>query len=150
MFILSWLFPIGGLSKTIGLLESAIDSTQATNGEVSAQAAQLKADMAANQEGQKSAQNIRDKANKNFLAEDKDLKQAVSQMDEAIKMLAAIGGDQTLGKNADHDKFMAGAKVKSPLLIALGSEVKTALTAASIFLSPAQQKQMASFIQALF
>jgi hypothetical protein len=140
---------IAELSKMEGLLDSAIDNLQASNGGLSAQTAQFKADMAENEKGRTEAQNIRDKANKAFLAEEADLTQAVGQMDEAIKTLAAIGADQTLGKSAaDHEKFMAGVKTKSPLLLsALGSEVKTALQAASIFLSPEQKKTVGGFLQ---
>lgn len=65
---------IASLSKTIGLLESSIDNLQATNGEVSAQTAKFKKDMASNEEAQTSAQNIRDKAKDAFEAEEKDLK----------------------------------------------------------------------------
>jgi len=138
---------ISSLSKTINLLSSSIDGVQATNGELSTQTAQLKADMAANEQGRKDAQNIRDKAKKSFDAEEQDLKQAVAQMDEAIKVLSAIGADQTLGKAAaDHEKFMAG----KGSLMALGSEVKNALAAASIFLSADQKKQVGSFLQAPF
>jgi len=142
---------IAGLSKTIGLLESAIDSVQSTNGELSAQVGQLKADMAENEQARKDAENIRKKAKAAFEAESKDLQQAIGQMDEAIKVLSAIGADQTLAKSgSDHEKFMAGSKTKSPLLVAIGSEVKTALAAASIFLNPDQKRQVGSFLQAPF
>jgi len=142
---------IASLEKTSSLLESAIDSLQSNNGELSAQVGQLKADMADNVQGRKDATNIRDKANAAFKLEKQDLTDAVGQMDEAIKVLAAVGGDQTMAQSAaDHEKFMAGSKVKSPLLIALGSEVKTALAAASIFLNPVQKKQVGAFIQAPF
>ena len=46
---------IDTLSKSAGLLESAIDNVQATNGELSAQTAQFKADMADNKQARKDA-----------------------------------------------------------------------------------------------
>jgi len=139
---------VASLEKQIDLLGSAIDSLQSQNGELSTQTAQLKADMAANKAGRDEATNIRDKSNKAFTAEETDLKAAIGQMDEAVKVLAAIGGDQTLAKSAsDHDKFMAGKKVASPLLMALGSEVKNALAAASIFLNADQKRTIGSFLQ---
>jgi chromosome segregation ATPase len=137
-------------TKTIGLLESAIDSLQSQNGELSTETAQLKAAMAENEAARKEAKNVRDKANKAFLEEEKDLTAAIGQMEEAVKVLAAIGADQSLGAAADHEKFMAGKKNMGPLLVSLGADVKTALTAASIFLSPAQRKQMNSFLQGPF
>jgi hypothetical protein len=117
--------------------------------------------MADNEQGRKNAADIRDKANKAFMAEEQDFKQAIGQMDEAIKVLSAIGGDQTLAQSADHAKFMAKgslltkkpplvAKSKGPSLVALGAEVKNALAAASIFLNEAQKKQIGSFLQGPF
>jgi len=110
----------------------------------------LKTDMAGNSAAQKSATNVRTKASVAFTAEESDLKQAIGQMDEAVKVLSAIGADQTMAKSADHEKFMAGSKVKGPLLMAVGTEVKNALAAASVFLSADQNKQVASFMQAPF
>lgn len=141
---------IASLAKTIGLLESSIESIQASNGELSAQAARLKTDMAENVAARESATNIRTKENVAFTAEETDLKAAVGQMGEAIKVLSEIGGDQTLGSAQDNKQFMAGYKGPKPLLMALGSEVKNALAAASIFLNPQQKKQMNSFLQAPF
>lgn len=135
------------LSKTIGLLESAIESLQAESGVLSAQAAKLKADMTANEEARESATNIRGKRKAAFEAEEQDLQTAVGQMDEAIKVLSEIGSDQTLESGADHKKFMSDYKGSGPLLLRLGSQVKTALAAASIFLSPQQKNQMNSFLQ---
>merc|ERR1719401_234068 len=118
---------VASLEKTINLLESAIDSLQSDNGELSSQTSKLKADMTENEAARKDATNVRDKAKAAFEAEEKDLKEAIGQMTEAIKVLAAIGADQTLGKSAsDHDKFMAGTKTKGPLLVAIGAEVKNA------------------------
>lgn len=142
---------VASLEKTIELLTSAIDSLQSQNGELSGQVGKLKADMADNEAARKDAKNVRDKASAAFKAEEADLKAAIGQMDEAIKVLSAIGADQTMAQSAeDHDKFMAGTKVKRPLLVSLGSEVKNALAAASIFLSPTQKKAMTSFLQAPF
>jgi hypothetical protein len=141
---------IATLTKTIGLLESAIASLQSETGELSGEVAQLKAAMADNEASRKEATTVRDKAAAAFTVEETDLSEAVGQMDEAIKVLTAIGADQTLGKAAaDHEKFMGGKKM-GPLLVSLGADVKAALTAASIFLSPKQRTQMTSFLQAPF
>jgi hypothetical protein len=141
---------IAKLSKTIGLLESAIASLQSSNGELSGEVAQLKADMAENEAAREQAKTVREKAAEAYKVESADLVEAIGQMDEAIEVLTAIGADQTLGKAAaDHEKFMAGKKM-GPLLVTLGADVKKALTAASIFLTPKQRTQMTSFLQTPF
>jgi hypothetical protein len=141
---------IAKLSKTIGLLESAIASLQSSNGELSGEVAELKAAMAENEAAREQAKTVREKAAEAFKVESADLVEAIGQMDEAIEVLTAIGADQTLGKAAaDHEKFMAGKKM-GPLLVTLGADVKKALTAASIFLSPKQRTQMTAFLQAPF
>jgi hypothetical protein len=134
-------------TKTIGLLESMIEELQASSGILSAESAQLKADMAENEQARSDATDLRNKEEAAYKAEYADLSQAVSQMDEAIEVLSEVGSDQTLESAADHKKFMAGYNKSQPLLVSLNAQVKHALAAASIFLNPQQKTQINSFLQ---
>lgn len=134
--------------KTIGLLTNKIEEIQGTNGDLSVKVADLKALMEENEKARDDAKALREKENKAFEDEKKDLNTAMDQMDEAIRILSAVGADQTLSDSADHEKFMAKYKEKS--LLSVQSSVKKALTAASFLLEPAQQKKFTAFVQAPF
>merc|ERR1719506_1455371 len=67
-------------------------------------------------------------------------------MNQAIDTLAAIGADQSEASSADHEKFMA----KSASLIKMNADVKGALKAASVLLSPKERRTVAAFLQAPF
>merc|ERR1719157_330764 len=103
--------------------------------------------MADNEAARKEADGLREKENKAFVAEDKDLTDAIAQMKEAITMLAAVGADQTKSTGADNKQFMAGHKAS---LLNVQSEVQSALNAASALMTPEQQSTSASFLQGPF
>jgi len=133
---------------SIELLSNKIDELKGSSGSLAISTAQLKADMADNEQSRDNAQAIREKEETAFQGESSDLVAAIGQMDEAIKTLAAIGGDQTLGAGADNAKFMANYKDKA--LLSVKSSVKQALTAASFFLAPEQKTKAEAFLQAPF
>merc|ERR1719265_812265 len=112
---------------------------------MSSEANQLRQDMMANENARAEAESIRNKEHESFVAEEADMKQAISQMNDAIETLSEIGADQTLGDAAaDHEKMMAGfegiQKHMSP-------KVKAALDAVKLFLSPTEQTKVSAFLQ---
>lgn len=133
---------------SISLLTNKIDGLQGSNGALSIQTSQLEADMAANRQTQDQAKSLREKEEKAFQAESADLTAAISQMDEAIKLLAAIGADQASASSADHEKFMS--KYKKNSLVSLQSSVRHALMAASSFIDPGNKAKLFAFLQAPF
>jgi hypothetical protein len=135
-------------TKTISLLGNKIEALQGSTGGLSVKVGALKADMDENEQAREEAEELRKKEKKAFEEEKKDLEDAMKQMDDAIKELAKVGADQTLGKNADNEKFMAGYKEKS--LVSIQASVRKALLAASSFLEPEQQKHVTAFVQAPF
>jgi len=107
----------------------------------------LKAKMAENEQARKDATALRNKENKAFVAEEKDLTEAIGQMNEAIKVLGEIGADQTASVGADNKQFMAGKKAS---LVAVSAQVQAALKAASALMSPKQRNTAFAFVQAPF
>merc|ERR1719498_614721 len=103
--------------------------------------------MADNKAARDTAEALRKKENKAFLAEEADLEQAIDQCKGAIKVLAEVGADQTKSVGADHKQFMAGYKAG---LIQKQATVESALRLASEFMNVAQQKTASSFLQAPF
>merc|ERR1719305_1198443 len=135
---------ISDLGKEINVLSSKIEELQGSTGGLSTECAQLRADMMANENARAEAEAIRNKENEAFVAEEADMTQAISQMNEAIETLSEIGADQTLGDAArDHEKMMAGFTG----LLSVNSRVKEALKAVSVFLNPQQSKSVQSFLQ---
>merc|ERR1719379_406249 len=104
-----------------------------------------------NERARTTADTLRSKANDDFKAEEEDMVNAIGQMDQAIDTLAAIGADQTAAKASlvSQEKFMSHGPAKASL-IKLKDNVKTALKAASIFLSDKQRQTLTSFLQAPF
>jgi len=139
---------IAEATKTIGLLSNKIEEIQGSSGDLSIKVADLKTDMANNEQARDDAKALRDKENKAYEAEKKDLNEAMGQMDEAIKILSDIGADQTMASGADHEKFMG--KYKEKALLSIKSSVNQALTAASFFLEPEKQKKLTAFLQPPF
>jgi chromosome segregation ATPase len=137
---------IESLTEQISILESKIAEIQAETGELSSDCAALKANMAENQQARKDATALRNKENKAFVGEEKDLTAAIAQMAEAIEVLGEVGADQTKSKGADTEQFMA----KKASLISLQSQVHAALSAASALMSPTQRTAVAAFVQAPF
>lgn len=138
---------IKALTKQIGLLENDIEQLQGSNARLSSESAQLQADMNANTQARTDADNLRQSAKAAFQAEESDLTAAVAQLGQAVDVLAAIGGDQSLQAAADHSNFMANY---SGSLLNLRSSVKEALIAANTFLSAKEQSRADAFLQAPF
>mmetsp|Transcript_108201 Transcript_108201/g.316452 ORF Transcript_108201/g.316452 Transcript_108201/m.316452 type:complete len:768 (+) Transcript_108201:86-2389(+) len=135
------------LTKQIGLLENDIQQLQGSNSLLSSESAQLQAEMDANEQARTEAGNLRTSANTAFLAEETDLSAAITQLGQAVDVLAAIGADQSQQAAADHSTFLANY---SSSLLNLRSSVKQALLAADTFLSPAAQSKTNAFLQAPF
>merc|ERR1719272_1052366 len=116
------------LKKEIGLLSADIDQVQAVSGELSTECAELQANIADNERAVEDAESLREKELKHFTAEEEDMVSAIDSMDNAIKTLAAVGGDQTalVGTGVNHGKFMS----KSSLL-KIGATIKTAMASIS-------------------
>jgi len=109
---------------------------------------------AKNKAAQGEATTVRDKENKAWKALDADLDSAITQTVDAIKVLAEIGNDQTMGNAAaDHEKFMAGYEGRygygNSALLSLKATVKQALLLASS-VSTQHKKVLESFLQAPF
>jgi len=135
------------LAEEIAVLEAKIEELQAHNGKLSKEVAKLDADMAQNKQDREEATALRKKENEEFLAEEANLVQAIAQMKDAIKVLAEIGADQTLSSAADHAQYMAGHEAS---MLTLKTSLKTALVAASAFVSQKKMEPLESFIQAPF
>lgn len=133
------------LTENIGLFESKIEILQGSSGTLSSEAAQLKADIAENEQAQSEAVALRTKQKEAYDAEVADLAAAIEQMKLALRVLSDIGSDQTLQSAADHSKFMAGYADKGSLL-KLQSSMKQALLAAKTFLPAQEQKQVVAFL----
>jgi len=133
----------------IQLLSGEIAELQGENGKLSAEHAQLEMDMSDNERARTTADTLRSKANAAFVAEETDMEAAISQMNQAVETLAAIGADQTANNAGDNEKFMAGRN-DAPVLLKLTADVKKAMDAASVFLTQKQKRSVASFLQAPF
>merc|ERR1719460_2938423 len=123
------------LTEQIALLESDIEEIQGATGGLSEECADLKAKMADNKAAREEAQTIRDKENKAFEAEEKDLTQAIKQMKAALEVLAKVGADQTASTGADNKQFMAGHDAS---LLSLQTQVQAALSSASALMNEDQ------------
>jgi len=136
-------------TEAIQLLSGEIAELQGENGRLSGQHAQLEMDMSDNERARGTADSLRSKANSAFVAEETDMLAAIDQMNQAVDTLAAIGADQTANGAADNEKFMAGRN-DAPVLLKLTADVKKAMDAASVFLTPKQKNSVSSFLQAPF
>jgi len=135
-------------TKQIALLETDIEEIQGGTGGLSSECAELKAQMADNEDARKDATRIRNKEKKAFEAEVEDLEQGIAQMKAAIETLAAVGGDQTKSTGADNKQFMAGGIPAASMLDV--SQVQKALSVASGLMTIQQQRSAAAFLQAPF
>merc|ERR1719487_2899111 len=70
---------IAEYKKEIKMLENSIADVQAGTGELSSECAQLKQDIADNEQAREDAQSARDKAHEDFVAEEKDMVQAIEK-----------------------------------------------------------------------
>jgi len=138
-------------TELISILESKIEQLQSSTGVLSEQVAKLDADMASNEASRDTAATLRKKQNKDFIALEADLEQAIGQMKAAIKTLADIGADQTSAEAAaDHKFAMAGY---GGSLLKVKTSVKAAMIAAAALDNEVPQekkKVLESFIQAPF
>jgi DNA repair exonuclease SbcCD ATPase subunit len=132
--------------KEIQMLENSIDKLQAENGELSTDCAKLKEDIADNEAARTTAEEVRDKENADFMAEEKDMVTGLDAMDQAIDTLSAIGADQTASSGADHAQFMG----KGGDFIKLKASVKKALASASVLMNAKEKRTVNSFLQAPF
>lgn len=138
------------LTKTIGVLESNIEELKGSTGELSSQCAVLKADMNDNELARQTGIALRGKEHEEFLAAKDDMTLAISQITNAIDVLAEVGADQALREAvaADHAQFMS--KFKAASLMKLQTRVSEALSAASAFLGTDQAHSVESFLQKPF
>jgi len=141
-------------TKLISLLESEIEELQGSNGELSSQCADLKASMAENERQREEATTIRDKQHDKYKADKADFEQAIDQMNDALKTLAAVGADQTddaTRDKGDSAQFMAGKFLQTKKsLLTLKTSMQTALSAAEAFMDEKQYHSFTSFMQAPF
>merc|ERR1719387_2028199 len=120
------------------------------------EAANLVANIAANEKAQGEATTTRGKEQTAFEKEEEDLVKGIEQLDQGIDILAAVGADQTVSGDSDSELLMAkdatdAAKAmfmsKKSVVKKLDDHMKVALRAASVFLDDRQRSQMASFLQ---
>lgn len=139
------------LTEEINLLEGKIESTQAGTATLSQELAELSKGLEDNQQQQDEANSLRTQQSEAFVAKEKDLKQAIDQMQRAIKELADVGADQSLNTDTQHTQHMAGfGEEASPKLLALKGVVKQALMAASAIDATSKQAKIDAFLQAPF
>jgi len=134
---------IEDLGKTIELLGGQIGELVASTGKLSTENGQLLSAMQDNERARETAQSLRDKAADDWSAESTDLKAAITQMDNAIDTLSAIGADQTA-------LLRLKGSVKRSSLSSLSMDTKDALKAVSAFLTGAQRQKVTTFLQAPF
>jgi hypothetical protein len=143
---------IADLTSQISTHEGQIETLSASSGKLSTEVASLDQGMTDNESARDNAKALRDKANADFKDEEADSIAAVEQMDKALETLSAIGADQTaLASVRSHQgKFMGTESDAAPAadkVPKLSEEMKKALKAATVFLSPAQRKTITGFIQ---
>jgi len=136
------------LTKQIGEMEAQIDELQASNEMLSSESARLQAKMDANKQMGKMAESLRKDEKKAFEKAEEDMTKGLEQMGQAIDVLAAIGGDQSLAASAEHQQFMTGRK--GPLLLKLKASINNALLAADTLLTPSDRLKAESFLQSPF
>ena len=143
---------IDSLTEEISILESQIESLQASTGGLSEQVAQLDADMSANEQSRNAATALRNKQNDAFLALQTDLTGAIAQMKAALETLSEVGADQTTAGAAADSKFMMAGYGGSLLAKKVKTSVKQALIAATVLMNGKVEKKQVieSFIQAPF
>jgi hypothetical protein len=140
---------IADLTFVIGRLENTIAELRGSTGGLSTEVAQLKADIAENKQQQDMLTSIRKKENAAYVANEADLTAAIQQMDGAIRTLAEVGADQTLGEAAaDHSQFMA--KYSFVGIQERKAKVQEAIASVTAFLGEQQKRSVQSFLQAPF
>jgi hypothetical protein len=148
---------IEDLAVVISMLENKAAELKGSSGELSSEVAALKMAMSENKAKQAMLTKIRKEEEATYEAMKADSEFAIEQMNSAIKTLAEVGADQTLGEAAaDHNQFMAGYGLSFQQKNVRGSvqqqkkRVQEALTAAAAFLEAKQANAVQSFMQAPF
>merc|ERR1719183_506099 len=134
------------LTSKIAFLESKIGGAQGSTGKLSTECAELKSDMAANEQARANAQSIRDKENAAFTELEADLEAALDQMKNAIETLSEVGADQTKSAGADMKQFMAGGAG----FLQSKSKATESLKAVSRLLDKKQNAALTALLQAPF
>jgi len=152
-------------SAEIEAAQAQLKDLRAMNTKLSQEVAKLEADMAANQAAREEATSIRNKEKEDFAKEEADLVTGIDQLDRAVKLLAAVGADQTASGDSDSELLMAGeaskaagktgfmtktSKLSKGSVKLLGDDMKRALRAASMFLNGKDRKKLMAFLQAPF
>jgi len=120
--------------EQISKLENDIAENRATNAKLSQEIKDLTDQIAADEQSIGEANSAREKEAEDFAREETDMTNAISALDQAIEVLAAIGADQTAPLPAD-------------ALLNMGDRtVKRALMAATAFLPVKQAKVVTGFI----
>jgi len=125
--------------QNVDMKQAKIEMTQGKSGTLSSELADLKANLAENEESQKTMQGMRAKEKEDFDEKKKSLTSASTQMDQALQTLSAVGADQTAAK----------ARLKKTTLLSVKSAevVSQALAVAMVYMTPEQQKISSSFLQ---
>jgi len=133
--------------KEIKMLETEVSNLQASSGDLSLSCAQLSTDMADNEAAREEAQSVRDKSHDDFVAEEKDMTEAIDSMEQAIDLLANLGSDQAKESllKLRTEQFM-GKKS----LLKLKTSVTKSVKAAAVHLTTKQKRVMDAFLQAPF
>lgn len=140
---------IKDLGAQIELLGAQVGQLQATNGQVSHELADLRAQISENEQARATADSVREKAREAFLGEESDMKNAIGQMDQAINMLGEMGSDQAVS-DASLTSLKGSLKKRSTKLQALISKTKQVLKAASARLPSKLLSVVQNFLQAPF
>jgi len=90
---------------------------------------------------------LRNQENAAFLASSSDLTSSIAALKEAIEVLADVGADQTMNAGADHTQYMTGNESNFRVVLA---DLKTALVAASAFVTKKQVAVVDAFLQTPF
>jgi chromosome segregation ATPase len=147
---------IATTTNDIEMAQAVLADTRAQNTKLSQEVAQLEKDLASNQEARDEATSIRDKEKEDFAKEESDLTTGIDQLGRAVKLLAAIGADQTASGDTDSALLTGAAfmtktsKMKKGTVKKLSEDLKAALIAASTHLAAPQKKKLMQFLQAPF
>merc|ERR1719486_1553252 len=133
-------------ANEIAQLGAEIGELMGKNGVLSTDNAELQMAMQDNEAARTTADSLRQKANDAFSAEEVDLKDAISSMDQAIDTLSAIGADQT----AALVSLKGTVSKKNPALRKFSRHARQALNTALVFLPIKERQKLSSFIQAPF
>jgi len=118
--------------KTIDLLEAGIQQTGGDIGQSNGKSGDYMRQLDDNLNAIRDADFLRKEHYSASMVKDRELRETVRLIDQAITELATTGADQTLATNGDNKKFMAGFKGSSLADVSLISTVGVALHKASV------------------